>query len=548
VVASERSERNTGLRRVGRRPAYAGELAAVALLYFCGAKFGFLFAFATKQVTAVWPPTGIALVALLLRGYRMAPGVLVGAFIVNAVSDEPIAAAAGIAVGNTLGPLLGAFLLERVVKLETALTRVRDILGLLLCAVVSMTVSATNGVAHLALAHIVSWRDYAKVWWVWWVGDVMGVLLVAPLLLTWLARPRLDWRGWRAVEVAALLATLLVTSQVIFASSHHHQMQYLVFPVIIWAALRFGQREIAAVALLLAGIASWGAMHQRGPFTSGTLDERLVLLEAFLAVATVTALVLGAVASERRQAEEGLRLAHDELEERVRERTDEIERLRAEWNSVIAHDLGQPIAGIMINAQLLAQQIAAASALHKPSLHILSCARRLNRLVRELVDYSQLQTRQIELSRDRVDLLQLLSMSIESVAHDAPDRRFDVRARGEVPPIRADADRLAQVLDNLLSNAVKYGQPASTIEVEVGAVDGMVTVAVTNQGMGIDAEELPQLFHRFARTDKARKSGVKGLGLGLYIVRELIEAHGGEVEASSTPGGTTTFVFTLPIG
>jgi signal transduction histidine kinase len=528
---------------------HAVQSAAVALVYFGVAQFGFLFASATKQVTAVWPPTGVALAAILLYGYGVAPGVAVGAFVANALNDEPLAAAAGIAVGNSLGPLLAAFLLRRVVKLDNALLRLRDVFGLVLFgAILGMTVSAFNGVAMLALAGIVPWSAYASVWWVWWVGDAMGVLLVAPPLLTWIANPRPRWKRWNALELAGLAVTLVAVSLFVFTGSYQEQIQYAVFPVIIWAALRFSQRETALVVLTIAAIAIWGAMHQRGPFSGGTLDARLILLETFMAIAAITALVLGAVATERRRAEEALRRSHDELEERVRERTAEIERLRGEWNSIIAHDLRQPIAAIKLNAQFVTQEIPATSDLARPAGRILSCARRLNRLVQELLDYSQVEMRQLELSRERLDLLQLVRTSVELVAPDSPDRRFEVLAHGDVPLVKADGDRLAQVIDNLLTNAVKYGQPESTIEVEVRAADDAVSVAVTNQGIGIDAEELPHLFHRFARTDKARKSGVKGLGLGLYIVRELIEAHGGKVIASSTPAGSTTFRFTLPIG
>jgi signal transduction histidine kinase len=545
-VVSETRQRNPRLQPLDGR--YLVKIVAVALLYFGVAKFGFLFAFTTKQVTAVWPPTGIALVSILILGYRIFPGVFLGALLINSVSDEPLLTAAGIAVGNTLGPLLGAFLLNRVVKVDHTLTRLRDTLGLLLFgAIVGMTVTATNGVLNLALAHIVPWSAYAAVWWIWWIGDVMGVLLVAPCLLTWAANPRLRWKRWRVVEFAVLFCTLFVVSQIVFASTTP-QLHYAVFPFIIWAALRFGQRETASVILLLGGVAVWGAVHNRGPFSSGTLDERLVLLEAYTAVVAVAGLVLGAVTAERRRAEEALRRAHDELEERIRERTAEIERLRAEWNSIIAHDLRQPIAAITMNAQFLMLEIAADSHLYRPTERISDCARRLNRLVRELVDFSQLQSRQLELTCERVDLRSLVSASVDVVAQEAPDRRFQMTAHGEIPPIKADADRIAQVIDNLLSNAIKYGTPESPIVVEIDAADDIVRVSVTNDGVGIDPEDLPHLFQRFARTNQAKRSRVKGLGLGLYIVRELIEAHGGEVDVSSTPGGSTTFRFTLPIG
>src|SRR6266498_3977486 len=192
-----------------------------------------------------------------------------------------------------------------------------------------------------------------------------------------------------------------------------------------------------------------------------------ILLEAFTAIVAVAALVLGAMTTERRRAEEALRRTHDELEERVCERTAEVERLRAEWNSLIAHDLRQPIAAITLNAQFLMEEIAATSHLHTSVARILDCARRLSRLVREILDYSQLKTRQLELSPGRVDLIHLVRASVELVAPEAPDRRFDVQVRGEIPPVKADADRITQVIDNLLTNAIKYGQPESTILVEV---------------------------------------------------------------------------------
>ena len=134
---------------------YLATLAGLAIIYFAAAKFGLSLAFATKQVTAVWPPTGIALVALLLFGYRLWPAVYIGAFLANAASDEPFAVAAGIAAGNTLAAVVGVFLLRRILGFDNALERTRDVLGLVLTALVSTTVSAIGGVTSLALGGIV---------------------------------------------------------------------------------------------------------------------------------------------------------------------------------------------------------------------------------------------------------------------------------------------------------------------------------------------------------------------------------------------------------
>ena len=145
---------------------YFATLAAIAVAYFCAAKFGFLLAFATQQVTAIWPPTGIAFVAYVLFGFRVWPGVFLGAFLANAATNEPLGTAVGIAVGNTLAGLTGALLLRVFGGFEKALERLRDVLGLVLvAAAVGCMVSATNGVATLALSGIVPWSAFVSCGW-----------------------------------------------------------------------------------------------------------------------------------------------------------------------------------------------------------------------------------------------------------------------------------------------------------------------------------------------------------------------------------------------
>jgi PAS domain S-box-containing protein len=302
---------------VGISIPYPLAIVAIAVAYVVFAEIGFSLAFATKQVTAVWPPTGIAVAALLLCGYRVWPGVWLGAFISNAVSHEPALTAAGIATGNTLGPLLGVFLLRRFVDFDTALERLRDVLGLvILASAFAMTVTATNGVLNLALSGIVPWSDYASVWRVWWAGDAMGVLLVAPLILTWgTARKRVEHKGPNALEVVLLAVALVAVAWLSFMSSL--PLAYPVYPFVIWTALRFGQRETAAAIAALSAMAIWGTTHHLGPFSGGSFDHRLILLVTFMAVLAVTGLVLGAVTAERQSA--AARLAEAQRELRGRE-------------------------------------------------------------------------------------------------------------------------------------------------------------------------------------------------------------------------------------
>ena len=219
----------------------------------------------------------------------------------------------------------------------------------------------------------------------------------------------------------------------------------------------------------------------------------------------------------------------------------ELERLRTEWSSIVAHDLRQPLNAIALHAQLIGM---GAPALGAPLKRITEAVIRLNRMVQDLLDLSQLEARRMVLTEENVDLGSLVGRSVELLAPQAADRRFDVRVYGAAPRVRVDPDRMMQVLDNLLSNAIKYGARGTPIVVEIDATGTDIGVAVTNEGAGIDPVELTHLFNRFYRVEGGTR--VKGVGLGLYIARELIEAHGGRMAAESLPGGTTTFRFTLP--
>ena len=223
----------------------------------------------------------------------------------------------------------------------------------------------------------------------------------------------------------------------------------------------------------------------------------------------------------------------------------QLERLRAEWSSVVAHDLREPLTSISINAQLLIRATHDAKLL-KYAERALTASRRLNRMVGDLTDLSRLEARRLELVRQRVDIPTLVGASIERMNLQAPGPTFDLRIRGERADADADPDRFAQVMDNLLTNAVKHGKAGTPIFVSVSREGAEVAVAVTNEGRHLSAEELSHIFERFHRTDSAKLEGIEGVRLGLYITRSLIEAHGGHITAESTPAGVTTFRFTLP--
>jgi PAS domain S-box-containing protein len=225
----------------------------------------------------------------------------------------------------------------------------------------------------------------------------------------------------------------------------------------------------------------------------------------------------------------------------------ELQRLREEWVALVAHDLRQPLNTITIYVSML-QRIADhpdPQLLRKGLERTRRAANTLNRMINDLSDLSRTEAKHLELERGSLDLAVLVGEVVERHRLASPDRIINLQVHGSVPRIDADALRIEQVVGNILTNALKYSEPGTAIEVEVRGVKHEAGVRVTNQGPCIPPEELPALFERYYRTARARAGPARGLGLGLYIARGIIEGHGGRIWAESR-AGETTFQFTLP--
>ncbi|HTL97333.1 MAG TPA: MASE1 domain-containing protein, partial [Holophagaceae bacterium] len=310
---------------LGKKPV---QVALVAAAYFALARLGLSLAFATTQVTAVWPPAGLALAALVLAGPWAALGVFAGAFAANAMAHESWSVAAGIASGNTLAGLAGWWLLKRIGNPDPDFSETPQVLVLAMIAVTAPLLSASGGVACLRLGGLMPASALGSVWRLWWVGDCLGTLLVTPLILTWRTPPKPDWRSWKTSE-AGLLSLIVVATGVLvfcgaFEKSGIYFRAYAVFPLLIWAALRFGSRATVATAVGISAFAVWGTIHGRGPFGLSAPDQGLLNLDAFIGVTGITSLILGAATTERREAERRLSAAHGELERKVEARTAEL--------------------------------------------------------------------------------------------------------------------------------------------------------------------------------------------------------------------------------
>jgi integral membrane sensor domain MASE1 len=289
--------------------SYFVAILVLFAIYFGTARLGLSFGAVSRFATLVWFPSGIAIAALLLFGYRLWPGILMGAFLTNLVHGAPLFVAVGIGIGNTLEALVGTYVLKRN-GFRSSLDHLQDILILVLLAIpLSAFISATIGVSSLLLEKVIVVSSFYPTWSAWWVGDMISILILTPFLLAWSTWPHAKVSGKHMAEIGILTAFVLVVGLIVFLRLLHtdqgnYPMTYLVFPPLIWTALRFGPRGAISAIFALAILAIVGTIQGLTSFSAGSLGERLFLLQSFMGIIAVTTLILAAVMAERRELEQ----------------------------------------------------------------------------------------------------------------------------------------------------------------------------------------------------------------------------------------------------
>ncbi len=554
--------RTPGGREVARGPGLIVRAGLLGLAYFLAARFGLLFLAEGEHVTFFWPPSGLLLAALAVSNRRAWPTLLAAAAAAGAaahlLAGKPLEVGAGLAAAHALEAWLGAWLLARAFPGPVTLANPREVFGLILlpgCAACAATALPAAAVVTAGPEG----RSFWSVWAVWWAGDTLGVVLVAPAVLTWAGagRAALTGLGWRAAAEATLLFTALaVLASLIYttpAGGLHFlvSMPFPLFPLLLWAALRFGVRGTALAVPLLALIAVWGTANGQGPFAvfAAAPRDAVLLVQAYAAVVSLFALVLAAVIRER-----------DEKERRLRDRENDGRRHLAELAHVarlstlgemasgFAHELNQPLTGILTHAQgclhRLRRGACAPEQLTEALERVAAQAERAGAVIRRLRHF----VRRREPHRSTLDLNELVREVLGLADNEV--RRCEARVRleldEELPPVLADRIQIEQVLLNLVRNAleamddVPAAARALTIRARVAGAE--VEVAVRDTGPGLAPGAVPLLFTPFFTTKP------HGMGLGLSISRSIVEAHEGRLEARPGDGPGATFCFTLPLG
>ncbi|PYK95277.1 MAG: hypothetical protein DME36_02625 [Verrucomicrobia bacterium] len=516
-------------RRFSTLPA----IGVLTLIYFIAGKLGLKLAFLHASASPVWPPAGIALAALLLLAYRVCPAIFVGAFLVNATTAGNIATSLGIAAGNTLEAVCGAWLVNRFAGGTRVFDRAQDVFKFALAATLSTVVSPTLGVTTLALGGFAAWANYGPIWMTWWLGDTAGDLVVAPLIVLWSIPSTQRWSRRDAGEVGILLLLLFILGETVFGgwfpiSARNYPISFICGPVVIWTAFRFSQRETATGIFILSAIAIWGTLHGFGPFIMETENHSLLTLQAWTAVLTITAMVLAAAMAERRRAEAAI--------EQQKAAVEAANRTKDKFLAMLSHELRTPLTPVIAALDTL-ETDGAQSGESKASLAMIRRNVELeSQLIADLLDLTRIAKDKLELKFESIDAHEAILNVVEICRAEANAKNLHVYPdlRAGAHHVLADTAKFQQIIWNLLKNAIKFtGEDGEITISSSNPAPQTIVITVRDTGIGVEPDIMERIFDPFEQGEVSFQRHFGGLGLGLAISKSLAQAHGATLLARS---------------
>jgi signal transduction histidine kinase len=508
-------------------------LGILTLVYFFSGKLALNLASLHASASPVWPAAGIALAALLLFGFRLWPAIFIGAFLVNVTTAGNIVTSLCIASGNTLEAVCGAYLVNRFADGTRVFDRASDVFKFALAVVLSTLISPTIGVTSLALNGFADWGNYGPIWVTWWLGDVTGDFVMAPLIVLWGTRPRWRFNPARDLEVILLLLLLLVLGEAVFGgwfpiSARNYPISFICGPLVIWTAFRFTPRETATALFILSALAVWGTLRGYGPFVMDTKNQSLLILQTSTAVLTITALALAAGMAERRRAQKTL--------EQQKSTVEAANRTKDNFLAMLSHELRTPLTPVLAALDVLeSEPVQSEDA--KASLAMIRRNVELeSQLIDDLLDLTRIARDKLQLRFDPVDTHEAISNVVEICRAEATARKLQVHLnlRAGAHHVPADAAKFQQIIWNLLKNAIKFTSQDGEITISTANPSPQVlNISVQDTGIGIEPDLMDRIFDPFEQGNRSFEQRFGGLGLGLAISKSLAQAHGGTLVARS---------------
>lgn len=506
------------------------QILLFSAIYVVAARFGLSLSPISTFATYVWIPTGLSLVLLYLFGFRFWPAIALGALVANFFTGAPFVTALGIAFGNTMEAVLGAYFLQRG-GFRSSLNRLRDVVLLLFVAAgVSTIISATIGVGTLVLTNVITSSVFLHTWVAWWLGDMLSDLIIASLFFVWVSKPSLKLDRKEIFEGGILAICLCFISFIMFRGlfgmvPQGSPIAYLIFPFLLWIAVRFGQRGTVTAVFVVSAIALWGTLDGFGPFVQQTVSQSLLFVQGFVSVSAIMSMILSSVVSERK-----------ELEER-----------KDDFISMASHELKTPVTSMKLYTQLLQKEFAAQGNTRAQTIFSKFNGQidRLNGLISDLLDISRITAGKLAFREGMFDITAVVKEIVTSLA--ASEVHHTIQVKGQIKGlVYGDSDRIGQVFINLLTNAIKYSPDSKKIIVRLRKQKKTVVVSVQDFGIGISKEQRERIFDRFYQAANAHEGTYPGLGIGLYIASQIIKRHRGRISVESIEGKGSTFTFTLP--
>ena len=529
---------------------------AVALIfapvYLFAILLGYAFFLTPNSISALWPAGGVALATLTLTRHRMWPMLLVliagiEISIPYLLADAEVVAIATLA--NVIEPLIGAALLRWFVGPRVDVSRMRDALGLVILAgVIAPAIAAVPGATKFV--GVESSIPFAAAWQVWWFGGALGVVVVAPVILSWANRPRVEAISKRRIAELVLLGVLVVAAGTLVLGAPPKPFRsildfpFVTFPLLIWATLRFDTRVVTSASMLVAFFTVWNATLGRGPFMmiiAESVQANILAIEAFIATEVLSALFLSAALADRRRAEE----ARAALQAQVAE-AQKLE-LVARLAGSVAHDFNNDLTIMMSWTDYLESRADGNKEVDRAVSQISRAAHRAASITSQLLSFGRTPPGPKQ-TVNVADLTPAWSTLLRPLFHGP--RRIEISAEDDVGYVRADPHQLEQVLLNLAINARDAMPKGGVLSIRATrlarASDGrsmpMICISVADDGEGMPQPVLDQIFQPFFTT----KQDGRGTGLGLPSVQRIVDHLGGRIEVESAPGEGTTFRLYLP--